>query len=198
MFNSIPVYLFSKNSKHVRCGHSAGDILKNIKIRPGWHPHETQRGKRRGEDRSEQLWCGILCVMWVRVKLKCGPVIVVEMSLVQEDWMWKLFGCDLIHPLTNQINILISQLENHLAVSVSLSVAISVISLPVDNFDQNKSAISYMIKKKLFENNMLDTNFKFHEWQWCFKLRVADWWTRITLAAIVYFAPLKEYQCKVS
>ena len=87
--------------------------------------------------------------MWVRVKLKCGPVIVVEMSLVQEDWMWKLFGCDLIHPLTDQINILISQLENHLAVSVSLSVAILVISLPVDNFDQNKSPISYMIKNFL-------------------------------------------------
>ena len=73
------------------------------------------------------------------------------MSLVLEDWMWKLFGCDLIHPLTDQINILISQLENHLAVSVSLSVAISVISLPVDNFDQNNSVISHtdLIKKNI-------------------------------------------------
>ena len=74
------------------------------------------------------------------------------MSLVLEDWMWKLFGCDLIHPLTDQINILISQLENHLAVSVSLSVAISVISLPVDNFDQNNSVISHT---DLIEKNIL-------------------------------------------
>ena len=59
--------------------------------------------------------------------------------------------CDLIHPLTDQINILISQLENHLAVSFSLSVAISVISLPVDNFDQNNSVISHrdLIKKNI-------------------------------------------------
>ena len=59
--------------------------------------------------------------------------------------------CDLIHPLTYQINILISQLENHLAVSFSLSVAISVISLPVDNFDQNNSVISHrdLIKKNI-------------------------------------------------
>ena len=74
------------------------------------------------------------------------------MSLVLEDWMWKLFGCDLIHPLTDQINILISQLENHLAVSVSLSVVISVISLPVDNFDQNNSVISHT---DLIEKNIL-------------------------------------------
>ena len=59
--------------------------------------------------------------------------------------------CDLIHPLTDQINILISQLENHLAVSFSLSVTISVISLPVDNFDQNNSVISHrdLIKKTI-------------------------------------------------
>ena len=59
--------------------------------------------------------------------------------------------CDLIHPLTDQINILISQLENHLTVSFSLSVAISVISLPVDNFDQNNSVISHrdLIKKNI-------------------------------------------------
>ena len=60
--------------------------------------------------------------------------------------------CDLIHPLTDQINIIISQLENHLAVSFSLSVAISVISLPVDNFDQNNSVISH---RDLIEKNIL-------------------------------------------
>ena len=78
--------------------------------------------EERGEERTDQSNCDVAFYVGQRVKLMCGPA----SDCCGNDsgpggFDVKTVCCDLIHPLTNQINILISQLENHLAVRCYLS-----------------------------------------------------------------------------